>query len=89
MQEIEAATGIALRVRCGLHAGVDESGSGEFVGADVNRGARIMATAHGGQIVLSQAVALLLRNRLPTDITLRDLGWCDCASCGMPSGSTR
>jgi predicted ATPase/class 3 adenylate cyclase len=74
LPEIEAATGISLSARCGLHAGIDESRSGEFVGREVSRAARIMAAAHGGQILLSQAVALLLRNRMPAEIALRDLG---------------
>jgi predicted ATPase len=40
----------------------------------VNRAARIMSVAHGGQILVSQAMASLLRDRLPPDITLRALG---------------
>jgi predicted ATPase len=33
-----------------------------------------MAAAHGGQILLSQAVASLVEDRLPAEVTLRDLG---------------
>jgi predicted ATPase/class 3 adenylate cyclase len=70
----EATGGIALRVRCGLHAGVDERRDNDFFGGAVNRAARITSVAHGGQVLLSQAVAALVRDRLPADVALRDLG---------------
>ena len=40
----------------------------------MNRAARISNSAHGGQVLLSQAVAALLANRLPEGVTLKDLG---------------
>ena len=61
-------------VRCGLHAGVDESRDNDFFGTNVNRAARIMSAAHGGQMLVSQTVADLVRNRLPRTVVLRDLG---------------
>jgi predicted ATPase/class 3 adenylate cyclase len=70
----EATAGISLFVRCGLHAGVDERRDNDFYGTVVNRAARIAAAAHGGQILLSQAVALLVDARLPAGVDLRDLG---------------
>jgi predicted ATPase/class 3 adenylate cyclase len=70
----EATGGIALQVRCGLHAGVDARRDNDFFGRAVNRAARIMSAAHGGQVLLSQAVALLVGDRLPAGVTLRDLG---------------
>ena len=51
-----ATDGIALRVRCGLHAGTVERRDNDYFGSAVNRAARIMSAAHGGQILLSQAV---------------------------------
>jgi predicted ATPase/class 3 adenylate cyclase len=66
--------GIGLAVRCGLHAGVDERRDNDFFGRSVNRAARIMSAAHGGQILVSEAVAALIRERLPEGVTLRDLG---------------
>jgi predicted ATPase/class 3 adenylate cyclase len=69
-----ATEGIALRVRCGMHAGVVERRDNDYFGSSVNRAARIMGTAHGGQVVLSQTVADLVRDRLPGDVSLRDLG---------------
>ena len=69
-----ATSGVALSVRCGVHLGVDERRDDDFYGPAVNRAARIMAAAHGGQILASEAVALLVRGRLPADVSLRDLG---------------
>jgi predicted ATPase/class 3 adenylate cyclase len=69
------ATGdVALRVRCGLHVGVVERRDNDFFGSAVNRAARIMSAAHGGQVLVSQTLAELVRPRLPTDMVLRDVG---------------
>jgi predicted ATPase/class 3 adenylate cyclase len=69
-----ATGGIAFRVRCGVHVGVDEHRDNDFFGPAVNRAARIMSVAHGGQVLLSEAVSILVRDRLPSGVTLRDLG---------------
>ncbi|HEY1459072.1 MAG TPA: adenylate/guanylate cyclase domain-containing protein, partial [Casimicrobiaceae bacterium] len=42
---------VSLQVRSGLHAGVDECRDDDFFGPVVNRAARIMSAAHGGQIL--------------------------------------
>jgi predicted ATPase/class 3 adenylate cyclase len=65
---------IPLQVRCGLHAGPSESRDSDYYGTVVNRAARIMSAAHGGQVLLSRTVAERLRNRLPAAVTLLDLG---------------
>lgn len=70
----QATAGLALQVRCGLHAGADEARDNDYFGRDVNRAARIMAVAHGGQVLLSQTVALALGQRLPPDMALRAVG---------------
>jgi len=44
------------------------------VGLDVHRAARIGAVAHGGQILLSETTAALVRDSLPDGSTLTDLG---------------
>jgi predicted ATPase/class 3 adenylate cyclase len=72
--ELKATEGVALQVRCGMHAGVDERRDNDFFGSGVNRAARIMSVAHGGQVLLSQAVAALVSDRLPDGVSLRDLG---------------
>jgi predicted ATPase/class 3 adenylate cyclase len=65
---------LRLRVRAGLHLGVEAERDNDYYGASVNRAARIMSAAHGGQILVSDAVATLLRDRLPADIRLLSLG---------------
>ena len=40
--------GASLRVRMGLHTGEPEGRSGDYVGLDVHRAARICAAGHGG-----------------------------------------
>ena len=69
-----ATSGIELRVRCGVHAGAVERRDNDFYGSAVNRGARLMSAAHGGQILVSHAVATLVAGRLPAGVTMRDLG---------------
>jgi predicted ATPase len=63
-----------LRVRMGLHTGVAELREGDYYGSAVNRAARLMAIAHGGQIVCSQATADLVRDGLAEGMALVDLG---------------
>lgn len=74
LSDASLTQGIALRVRCGLHAGVVERRDNDYFGPPVNRTARIMGVAHGGQILVSQAVVDKLGARLPAQVTLRDLG---------------
>jgi predicted ATPase/class 3 adenylate cyclase len=69
-----ATCGVSLRARCGLHAGIVERRDKDFFGGTVNRAARLMGVAHGGQVVLSQAVVSLIGDHLPLGIGLRDLG---------------
>jgi predicted ATPase/class 3 adenylate cyclase len=63
-----------LRVRIGLHTGAAELRDGDYFGTEVNRAARLMAVAHGGQVVCSQATADLARGALAGGIALVDLG---------------
>jgi predicted ATPase/class 3 adenylate cyclase len=70
----DATDGLALPLRCGLHAGIDERRDGDFYGRAVNRAARIMSAAHGGQMLLSKAVADQVSGALPEGVSLRDLG---------------
>ncbi len=74
LQDPAATAGTLLRVRCGLHLGVVERRDNDFYGTPVNRTARIMAVAHGGQVLVSKAVADLIGNRLPDGVALKDLG---------------
>src|SRR5262249_3077781 len=63
-----------LRVRMALHTGAAEERDGDYFGPPVNRVARLLATGHGGQTLLSAAVQELVRDQLPDGATLRDLG---------------
>lgn len=75
LMQAEPADGeLALQVRCGLHAGYDEAREGDYFGPEVNRAARIMSVAHGGQILLSDALAGRLREALADGWRLQDLG---------------
>jgi predicted ATPase/class 3 adenylate cyclase len=63
-----------LRVRMGLHTGTAELRDGDYFGSAVNRAARLMSIAHGGQVVCSQATEELLVDAMSEDVTTRDLG---------------
>lgn len=67
------ATG-PLRARLGIHTGAAESRDGDYFGASLNRASRLMALAHGGQAVVSQTCASIVREQLPDGVALRDLG---------------
>ena len=64
---------LRLRVRMGLHLGEVADDDEDLVGLSVHHAARIAATAHGGQVVLSAAVRDSVRN-LPQDAVLVALG---------------
>ncbi len=63
-----------LRVRMGIHSGETETRDGDYFGQVMNRTARIMAAGHGGQILVSAAVARLADAGLPDGAGLIDLG---------------
>src|SRR5438552_5853997 len=63
-----------LPVRMGLHTGEADLRDGEYYGTAVNRGARLCAIAHGGQVLLSHATAALVETELPAEVSLRALG---------------
>ncbi len=66
--------GLPLRVRCGLHTGAVHARDNDYFGTTINRTARIMGAAHGGQILVSQALADAMRGQLPEGVSLLDLG---------------
>jgi predicted ATPase/class 3 adenylate cyclase len=63
-----------VRVRMGIHSGEALERDGDYFGPNVNRAARLMAAAHGGQVVLSLAAAALVGDSLVADATFIDLG---------------
>ncbi len=64
----------SLRVRMALHTGETLLRDGDYYGPTVNRCARLRATAHGGQVIVSQVTRDLAQNALPDGVTLTDLG---------------
>ena len=63
-----------LRVRMALHTGLAEERGGDYYGPPLNRLARLLSAGHGGQLLLSQATAELVRDALPEGVDLLDLG---------------
>jgi predicted ATPase/class 3 adenylate cyclase len=64
-----------IRVRMGLHTGPATPRAEEYEGyLTLAHTKRLMSTACGGQILLSESAEALLRDSLPEGITLRDLG---------------
>jgi predicted ATPase/class 3 adenylate cyclase len=64
-----------IRVRMGLHTGPAAPLEDDYEGyLTLSLTKRLMSTAHGGQILVSEAAEALLRDQLPQDIILRNLG---------------
>lgn len=75
----EAWSPAPIKVRMGVHTGAaqlqDPSKSPRYSGyATIAMSQRIMSAGHGGQILLSQTVADLTRDKLPADVQLADMG---------------
>ena len=66
--------GVEVRVRMGLHTGEPQLSAEGYVGMDVHHTARIMSSAHGGQVLLSQTTRDLVEHDLPEGVSLRDMG---------------
>ena len=63
-----------LRVRMALHTGVTEERDDDYVGPVLNRLARLLSASQGGQILLTQATYELVRDSVPEEVNLQDLG---------------
>ncbi len=66
--------GEQVRVRMGVHSGEASETATGLVGLDVHRAARVGAAGHGGQVLVSERSAALVRGALPPGATLADLG---------------
>jgi predicted ATPase/class 3 adenylate cyclase len=63
-----------VRVRMGVHTGEADVRDGDYYGSAVNRCARLRGIGHGGQLLLSEAAAELVRAGLADGVRLLDLG---------------
>jgi class 3 adenylate cyclase/tetratricopeptide (TPR) repeat protein len=66
--------GNRLRVRMGIHTAEPTVSEEGYYGLGVHRAARIMAAAHGGQVLVSLATSSVLEDAELQGATLRDLG---------------
>ncbi len=67
--------GVDVRVRVGLHTGEPiDVGEEGYTGTDFHRAARIANVGHGGQVLLSETTAPLVKDELPEGVGLHDLG---------------
>jgi predicted ATPase/DNA-binding SARP family transcriptional activator len=64
----------SLHVRMALHTGDVTADAADYHTPVLNRAARMLTAAHGGQVLCSEATATLLRRDLPPDLRLVDLG---------------
>ncbi len=65
---------LVLRVRMALHTGTAELRDSDYFGQPLNRVARLLGAAHGGQVLLSDVAHELTRDTLPTFAGLKSLG---------------
>ncbi len=65
---------VTLRVRMGLHTGSVEHRDNDYFGPPLNRVARLMSIGHGSQVLVSAATQELVRDSLPPQVSLHDMG---------------
>jgi predicted ATPase/class 3 adenylate cyclase len=63
-----------LEVRIGAHRGTAWPTGGDYIALPVHVAARVVDTAHGGQVVVSDTVAQAARAARADDLTITDLG---------------
>lgn len=63
-----------IKVRTALYTGTAETRDGDYFGKPLNRLARLLAAGHDGQILLPEVTAQLVKNELPSNMRLKELG---------------
>ncbi len=63
-----------IKVRMALHTGPAHERSGDYYGPTLNRIVRLLALAHGGQVIMSGATRELVADDVPDGTQLADLG---------------
>ena len=76
--------GVRVRVRMGVHCGEATRTATGLVGLEVHRAARVAAVAWGGQVLVSEAAGVLVRDWLPPGVALTDLGTHRLKDLGRP-----
>ncbi len=66
--------GPSISVRMGIHTGEADERDGDYFGPVLNKAARIMSAANGGQILLSSSAAELSSTWLSETTSLTDMG---------------
>ncbi len=74
----------SMRVRMAVHTGVAHERGDDYYGPALNRCARILSAAHGGQVVTSSGTEELVRHRLHPGTSLKDLGEHQLKDLGHP-----
>ncbi len=76
--------GERVRVRMGIHCGEAARTAAGLVGLEVHRAARVAAAGYGGQVLVSEAATVLVRDGLPPGAALADLGTHRLKDLGRP-----
>ena len=63
-----------VRVRMGVHLGTAQERDGDYFGSAVNRAARLMGLAYGGQLLVSLVVEEAIRDDLAEGVGVKGLG---------------
>lgn len=71
---LEPCADIELKVRMGIHTGTASARDQDYFGPPVNRCARLMSAAHGGQILVSGVTCDLLAGAVPDGVEFVDHG---------------
>jgi class 3 adenylate cyclase len=66
--------GVAVRLRIGIHTGRPTLTDSGYVGLVVHTAARICASGHGGQVLLSDTAVRAVEASLPAGVAFRALG---------------
>jgi class 3 adenylate cyclase len=74
LEEQPGAPNARITVRMSLHTSAVELRDGDYFGPPLNRVSRLLSAGYGGQTLVCGDTADLVRDSLPADVTLRDLG---------------
>jgi predicted ATPase/DNA-binding SARP family transcriptional activator len=76
--------GVPPRVRMAIHAGAAQRRGDNWFGPTLNRTARLLTAAGGGQVLCSETAAGLARDLLPEQVELVDCGEVDLPDLARP-----